>query len=476
MLRWALVVLVLAGPVQAQTDPRAVLADVQARAEAGADPGALAAELAPLLAGAPAQAGWADLFLWQADLVHLAQGPEAALVVLDAADAFFAGVAGLNPLYADAVAIRRGIRLADLGRLTEAMAVLAPRLAAVEALFGPEMRAEVESALAVWPAIALLADRNGAEAVLAAADAALVAGDLDRATGLARRLVVPPDATLGDPEGAVQAARALVVLLAVALAQGDAAQGWDIALQAAGHLTDPAWTGQDAPVLRADLAGDWAAVTVDRLLPLASAAQGAGQTEAAGALMAMARGLASDPAARERLLRAEATAALAAGDAARAVALSEERLALMEGRVPPGSDRMQQARFQVEFLRVLAVLLKGGTPDLTAARALVGDADSAHAAAIELGGLVEVAAGLGDARAVRDLAAEALALRDRAAGSLVLAEGARDRFLRDGRRLTEHWLNAAFDLARTEMRATPGAPIACAGPEAEAFCVILRID
>ncbi|HSF64264.1 MAG TPA: hypothetical protein VLA78_07745, partial [Paracoccaceae bacterium] len=236
MRRWALALLLLAAPVQAQVDPRAVLADVQARAEAGADPAALAAELAPLLAGAAAQADWADLFLWQADLVALADGPEAALAALDAADAFIAGVAGLNPLYADAVAIRRGLRLAELGRLTEAVALLSPRLAAVEALFGPDFGAEVEGALAVWPAVALLADRDGAEAVLKAADAALVAGDLDRASGLARRLVVPPDATLGDPEGAVQAARALVVLLAVAAAQGDAAQAWDIAVQAAGHL------------------------------------------------------------------------------------------------------------------------------------------------------------------------------------------------------------------------------------------------
>ena len=171
------------------------------------------------------------------------------------------------------------------------------------------------------------------------------------------------------------------------------------------------------------------------------------------------------------------TLALAAGDPAQAVALSEERLAILKRLLPPKSDRLQDSRFRVEFLRVMEVVMGGGEPNLTAVRALVAESqDTRLLASMQLRGLVAVVAALGNARDTRDIAAEALALRNEAARNLVLTEAARDQFLRDGLQLTEYWLNASFDLARDEMRSTPGAPIACAGPEQDTICVILRIE
>lgn len=67
---------------------------------------------------------------------------------------------------------------------------------------------------------------------------------------------------------------------------------------------------------------------------------------------------------------------------------------------------------------------------------------------------------------------------NRPAAALTLSEQARDQFLRDGRSLTESWLNAAFALTRTQQETAPADDLSlvCSDATPTSFCVMWRYD
>ena len=76
------------------------------------------------------------------------------------------------------------------------------------------------------------------------------------------------------------------------------------------------------------------------------------------------------------------------------------------------------------------------------------------------------------------LAERAFRLRRQTASALTVSEQARDQFLRDGRSLTESWLNAAFALTRTRQEASPDADLSlvCSDATRTSFCVMWRYE